>query len=275
GQGTVYRGELPDSTIVAVKKYNAIDKTQVDQFVNEVVVLSQINHQNVVKLLGCCLETEIPMLVYEFITNGTLFDHIQKGFIPQMPWHTSKNSSETAGAISYLHSATVIPIIHRDIKTTNILLDVGYTAKVSDFGTSKFAPVDKSSLTTLVQGTMGYLDPEYFFSGRMTEKSDVYSFGVVLVELLTGERALNFERKEEERSLAMNFVSCMKEDRLDEIVDQSLKRQVSLSQLVEAALMAARCLNVKGEDRPSMKEVAMVLEALAKREMNHPWVTLI
>ncbi|KAL8171695.1 hypothetical protein V2J09_023499 [Rumex salicifolius] len=144
GQGTVYMGELPDTTIVAIKKSNAIDKSQVDQFVNEVVVLSQTNHRNVVKLLGCCLETEIPVLVYEFIKNGTLFDHIQKDHTPQMPWATRlRIASEIAGALSYLHSEAAMPIIHRDIKTTNILLDVGYISKVSDFGTSKFAPFDK------------------------------------------------------------------------------------------------------------------------------------
>ncbi|KAL8171696.1 hypothetical protein V2J09_023500 [Rumex salicifolius] len=281
GQGTVYKGELADTTIVAIKKSNAIDKCQVDKFVNEVIVLSQINHRNVVKLLGCCLETEIPMLVYEIITNGTLFDHIQKNHTPQMSWPTRlRIAAEIAGALSYLHSAAAIPIIHRDIKTTNILIDAKFTAKVSDFGTSKFAPVDKTSLTTLVQGTLGYLDPE-IMAGHLSscgkaliEKSDVFSFGVVLVELLTGERALNFERKEEERSLAMYFVSCMKEDRLDEIVDENLKRQVSCTHLTEVALMAARCLNVRGEERPSMKEVAGVLEGLAKREMNHPWVAI-
>ncbi|KAL8171701.1 LOW QUALITY PROTEIN: hypothetical protein V2J09_023505 [Rumex salicifolius] len=273
GQGTVYKGELPNKTVVAIKRSNAIDKSQVHQFVNEIVVLSRINHKNVVKLLGCCLETQVPMLVYEFITNGTLFDHIQRNHASQIPWCARlRIGAKTAGAVSYLHSAASIPIIHRDIKTTNILLDISYTTKVSDFGTSKLAPVDRTSMTTLVQGTLGYLDPEYFFSSQLTEKSDVYSFGVVLVELLTGGKALNFEKKEEERSLAMYFMKSMKEERLFEMIDDDLKRQANAKHLMDVAMVAANCLNLKGEDRPTMKEVASELEGLAKMEMMHPWV---
>ncbi|KAL8159705.1 hypothetical protein V2J09_001242 [Rumex salicifolius] len=273
GQGTVYKGILPNKKTVAVKKSNVIDKTQMEQFINEVIILSQINHRNVVKLLGCCLETEVPMLVYEFITNGTLFSHIQvSNNAPKMPWQTRlRIASETAKALSYLHSDASVRIIHRDVKTTNILLDESYAAKVSDFGTSKFAPVDRTSLTTLVQGTFGYLDPGYFFSSQLTEKSDVYSFGVVLVELITGEMAVNFDRKEEERSLAMYFVSALKEDRLFGIIEGSLKREENVWQLNQVAIVAASCLRVRGEDRPTMKEVATELEALMKMNI-HPWV---
>nr|WDD38953.1 receptor protein kinase-like protein [Fagopyrum tataricum] len=126
-------------------------------------------------------------------------------------------------------------------------------------------------MTTLVQGTLGYLDPKYFYSSQLTEKSDVYSFGVVLVELLTGEKALNFERKEEERSLAMYFVLSIKGDRLFELIDESIKRQANARQISEVAMIAAKCLSLRGEDRPTMKEVAVELEGLSKREM-HPWV---
>ncbi|XP_065627236.1 putative wall-associated receptor kinase-like 16 isoform X2 [Quercus suber] len=273
GQGTVYKGILPDNKIVAIKKSKIIDQSQVEQFINEVSILSQINHRNVVKLLGCCLETEVPLLVYEFVTNGTLFSHIHKtDHSSTLQWQLRLQIAvETAGALSYLHSAASTPIIHRDIKSTNVLLDDNYKAKVSDFGASRLIPLDHTQLTTLVQGTLGYLDPEYFHSSLLTEKSDVYSFGVLLAELLTGMKALSFERPEEERNLAMHFVSSMNESRLFEILDQRMLNEGDVEQLNEVAMLAKRCLKVKGEERPTMKEVAMELEGL-KAMTKHPWV---
>ncbi|KAF7816780.1 putative wall-associated receptor kinase-like 16 [Senna tora] len=274
GQGTVYKGILPDNTLVAIKKSRAgADPRQIKDFINEVAVLSQINHRNVVKLLGCCLETDAPLLVYEFVDNGTLLDHIDplKSKSP-IPWDTRlRIAAETAEAISYLHSAASIPIIHRDIKSTNILLDHNHRAKVSDFGASRLVPLDETQVTTVVQGTLGYLDPEYLHTGQLNEKSDVYSFGVVLVELLTGNKAVEFNRPEQ-KNLAMYFVSSMKEDRLWEILDsQVLEQEKNAEQLKGVALLARKCLRVNGEERPTMKEVAIELDGLIAME-KHPSV---
>ncbi|XP_059629584.1 putative wall-associated receptor kinase-like 16 [Cornus florida] len=274
GFGTVYKGVLSDDRIVAIKKSKISDQTQIEQFINELVVLSQINHRNVVKLLGCCLETEVPLLVYEFITNGTLSDHIHnEDRASLLSWEIRlKIAAEATGALSYLHSATSPAIIHRDIKCTNILLDNTYAAKVSDFGASRLVPHDHTQLTTLVQGTFGYLDPEYFHSSQLTEKSDVYSFGVVLAELLTGEKAISFDRSENNRNLAMYFVSSMKEDQLFQILDTRMVNEGTVGQLNEVAKLARKCLRIVGEERPTMKEVAMELEGIIRMMDRHPWI---
>ncbi|XP_019199660.1 PREDICTED: wall-associated receptor kinase 2-like [Ipomoea nil] len=272
GFGIVYKGHLLDNRIVAVKKAKMMDPTQVEQFINEVIVLSQINHRNIVKLFGCCLETEIPLLVYEFISNGTLSEHLHnKGKASAISWSTRlKIATETAEVLSYLHSAASPPIIHRDVKSVNILLDDDYTARVSDFGASRLVPQDQTQLTTMVQGTFGYLDPEYLQTNHLTEKSDVYSFGVVLIELLTSRRALSFEGPEKERHLSQYFLSLLKENQLFEILDDNIVCERNTEELQEVALLAKRCLNVKGEDRPTMKEVAVELSGL-RRAAKHPW----
>ncbi|KAM3730800.1 hypothetical protein ACB098_12G113600 [Castanea mollissima] len=272
GYGTVYRGILPDNKVIAIKKSKIGSQRQVEQFINEITVLTQIIHRNVVKLLGCCLETEVSLLVYEFITNGTLSDHIHdKGRSFFLSWEKRlKIAAETAGALAYLHSALSVPIIHRDVKTTNILLDDNFTAKVSDFGASRLIPHDQTELNTLVQGTFGYMDPKYFHTSQLTEKSDVYSFGVVLAELLTSRMALSFNMPEGDRNLAKYFVSAVNDDQLFQILEDHIVNEGNIKLIKEVANIAKSCLSLRGEDRPSMKEVEMELEGLLIME-KHPW----
>ncbi|KAL0316418.1 UNVERIFIED_CONTAM: Wall-associated receptor kinase [Sesamum radiatum] len=248
GYGTVYKGILHDKQIVAIKKSRVMDQTQIEQFINEFPYWSMN------------------------ISNDTLFYHIHNS--GGMPWFSWDNrlriATEAAGALAYLHSAAAMPIIHRDVKSPNILLDEYYTAKISDFGASRLVPIDQTQVSTLVQGTLGYLDPEYFHTSQLTEKSDVYSFGVVLAELMTGRRPLANTKNEEEKSLATFFVVSLKEDRLFQILDPRVLREGSLEQIRSVAELVKRCLRLHSEERPTMKDVAMELEGLRKLS-KHPW----
>jgi len=266
GHGTVYKGILPDQTIVAIKKSKVFDESQVEQFVNEIAILSQIDHPNVVKLLGCCLETQVPLLVYEFIANGTLFHHIHnKNATHRLTWEDClRIAAGIADALAYLHSTSSVPIIHRDIKSSNILLDENFVAKIADFGASRSVPFDQTHITTLIQGTIGYLDPEYFQSSQLTEKSDVYSFGVVLAELLTRQKPISAARPEESCNLAMHLVVLFNEGRLLQEIEPHIVAEAGEDQCYAVAELSVRCLNVKGEERPTMVVVASVLHGLIR-----------
>lgn len=264
GQGTVYKGMLADGQIVAVKKLEF--HGNVEEFINEVIILSQINHRNVVRLLGFCLETQVPLLVYEFIPNGNLFEHLhEQNEEFCMVWDTRlRIASEVAGALFYLHSAASRPIYHRDIKSTNILLDDKFRAKVADFGTSRMVSMEKTHITTQVQGTFGYLDPEYFHTSQFTDKSDVYSFGVVVVELLTGQVPISSSgRPAEAQSLASYFIMCMDQGRLYDILDPRIMEGAK-EEITVVANLARRCLNLNGRKRPTMREVTAELEGIQR-----------
>ncbi|GLJ07285.1 hypothetical protein SUGI_0063520 [Cryptomeria japonica] len=277
GYGTVYKGNLTNGRAVAVKKSKEVDSKEIDQFINEISILSQINHRNVVKVLGCCLETPVPLLVYEYISNGTLFDHLHgdRQHQQQIPWEKRLCiAKETAEALSYLHSAVSIPIVHRDVKSSNILLDNDYNPKVADFGVSRLVPMGQTHITTVVQGTMGYLDPEYFQTVQLTEKSDVYSFGVVLVELLTGLQPVSYERMKNHSNLAIFFLSTINAMGLREIIDPRLDvdEGKNMESMRRVAGLAKECLSVEGEKRPSMKEVVQELLWATGGERPHAWL---
>jgi len=273
GHGIVYKGVLEDKRVVAIKKSKMMEEAETREFAREMFILSQINHRNVVKLLGCCLEVEVPMLVYEFVSNGTLYHYIHdKDSNADTSLDTRlRIAAESAEALAYMHSSASPPILHGDVKTANILLDDKLTAKVSDFGTSKLAPNDEAEIATLVQGTWGYLDPEYLMTCQLTDKSDVYSFGVVLLELLTRKKALYFEGREEDRSLVSCFITAVKAGRMEDLLDSQVRNEISACDIFQEIVdLVMQCVNISGVERPPMKEVVERLVSL-RRYQQHPW----
>ncbi|KAJ1289266.1 hypothetical protein BS78_02G151000 [Paspalum vaginatum] len=276
GHGTVYKGVVKGNMPVAIKRCILIDERQNKEFGQEMLILSQINHKNIVKLVGCCLEVEVPMLVYEFIPNGTMFQliHGRDRSLTVSFSTLLRIVHEAAEGLNFLHSYASPPILHGDVKTANILLDENYMAKVSDFGASILAPSDTEQFVTMVQGTVGYLDPEYMQTSQLTEKSDVYSFGVILLEVLTGEVPLKLYGPEAKRSLTSNFLSAMKANNLCAVVASHIKEQESTELIGGIAELAKNCLDMCGSNRPSMKEIADELNRLRKLTL-HPWAKVL
>ncbi|PNT62318.1 hypothetical protein BRADI_4g01670v3 [Brachypodium distachyon] len=273
GHGMVYRGTLDDQREVAIKKSKVINDNCRDEFVNEIIILSQINHRNIVRLLGCCLDIDVPMLVYEFVSNGTLYEFLHGSAdhnLSPIPLDLRlKIATQSAEALAYLHSSTSRTILHGDVKSANILLDDQYHAKVADFGASALKSIDESEFIMLVQGTLGYLDPESFISHLLTDKSDVYSFGVVLLELMTRKRALYVDNhSSEKKSLSHNFLLMFDEDRHQVMLDPEIADDAAAMAVIKnLAVLAVHCLSVRGEDRPTMTEVAERLRVLRRHQV--------
>ncbi|KAJ6353143.1 hypothetical protein OIU76_002200 [Salix suchowensis] len=264
--GTVYSGKLHNDDLVAIKKIRHRDTDSIDQVMNEIKLLSSVSHPNLVRLLGCCIEEGEPILVYEFMPNGTLCEHLQRERGNGLPWTIRLTvAAETANAIAYLHSVMNPPIYHRDIKSSNILLDFNYRSKVADFGLSRLGMVETSHVSTAPQGTPGYLDPQYHQYFHLSDKSDVYSFGVVLVEIITAQKVVDFSRPHSEVNLAALATDRIGRGCVDEIVDpylETCRDAWTLSSIHSVAELAFRCLAFHGDMRPTMMEVAEELEQI-------------
>lgn len=267
GFGEVYKGILKDGTAVAVKSAKVGNLKSTQQILNEVAILSLVNHKNLVKLLGCCVEAPQPLMVYEYIPNGTLFEHLHARDSKALNWKMrAEIALQTAEALSYLHSSTQVPIYHRDVKSSNILLDEELNVKVSDFGLSRLVQPGLSHVSTCAQGTLGYLDPEYYRNYQLTDKSDVYSFGVVLLELLTGKKVIDFSRKEDDVSLAEYVKHRVRDGEVMDTMDESLVRddKLDLKSVELFAELALDCLRERKEERRGMREVAEVLQHISR-----------
>ncbi|KAK8627325.1 hypothetical protein V6N13_134938 [Hibiscus sabdariffa] len=277
GFGSVYLGQLHDNLIVAVKYLHKNNQSgnglSTKFFCNEILILSSVNHPNLVKLHGYCSDPRGLLLVYDYVPNGTLADHLHGRLKTSLTWPVRLEIAlQTALAIEYLHFSVLPPIVHRDITSSNIFVERDMRIKVGDFGLSRLLafPENSSSKSEFVctgpQGTPGYLDPDYHRSFRLTEKSDVYSFGVVLLELISGLRAVDQRREKREMALADLVVSKIQMGLLHQVVDPALIIDGKPAEGVDAmAELAFRCVAADKDDRPDAREIVGELKRIKSR----------
>uniref|UniRef100_A0A2P2MPP5 non-specific serine/threonine protein kinase n=1 Tax=Rhizophora mucronata TaxID=61149 RepID=A0A2P2MPP5_RHIMU len=270
GFGTVYYGKLRDGREIAVKRLYEHNYKRVEQFMNEIEILTRLRHKNLVSLYGCTSRhSRELLLVYEYISNGTVADHLHGDRAKSAPliWPIRmKIAIETASALVYLHASD---IIHRDVKTNNILLDNNFCVKVADFGLSRLFPNDVTHVSTVPQGTPGYIDPDYHQCYQLTDKSDVYSFGVVLIELISSMPAVDITRHQHEINLARLAINRIQNCALDELVDLCLgfKSDDTVKTMTTlVAQLAFQCLQQDKELRPSMDDVLQELKSIKSTE---------
>ncbi|XP_057542552.1 leucine-rich repeat receptor protein kinase HPCA1-like isoform X2 [Amaranthus tricolor] len=272
GYGKVYRGVLTDGQIVAIKRSQQGSMQGSREFKNEIELLSRVHHKNLVKLIGFCFDHGEQMLIYEFIPNGTLLDSLSGRSGIQLDWiRRLKVALGSARGLQYLHELADPPIIHRDIKSTNILLDEHLNAKVADFGLSRlYGDADKGYVTTQVKGTMGYLDPEYFQTNQLTEKSDIFSFGVVLLEMITASKPIQqgqFIVKQIKETVDKSKELYNLCNIIDPLLRSSTIALVGFDRFMDLAL---KCVEEFGVDRPATGEVVKELENIMQMAGMNP-----
>ncbi|GJT61589.1 receptor-like protein kinase FERONIA [Tanacetum coccineum] len=269
GFGKVYKGQISIedySHFVAIKRLDSMSNQGAAEFKAEIEMLSKLRHCNLVSLIGYCDDNKEMILVYVYMPRGTLYDHLHKVTATPLSWIQRLKIAIGAGrGLDYLHTGfgTQHEVIHRDVKSSNILLDENLAAMISDFGLSKIGPIDQTAynVSVSVKGTFGYLDPEYFYTSKLTRKTDVYAFGVVLFELLSGKLAVDRDI-EGQGSLARWAQKCVKEKRFDQMVDSNITGTIAPKCLRGFAKIANRCLIRDFVKRPSMTQVVAKLQDL-------------
>ncbi|CAA0834753.1 Protein kinase superfamily protein [Striga hermonthica] len=271
GFGRVYKGTLKSGEVVAIKKMELPPFRKAEgerEFRVEVDILSRLDHLNLVNLIGYCADGKHRFLVYEYLHKGNLQDHLNGIREVKMDWPLRlKVAIGAARGLAYLHSGSDvgIPIVHRDFKSTNILLDENYEAKISDFGLAKLMPEGQETcMTATVLGTFGYFDPEYTLTGKLTLQSDVYAFGVVLLELLTGKQAVDLNQGPNDQNLVVQVRNILNDKKkLKRVIDPEIGRgSYTMESIAMFANLASRCVRVDSQERPSMMECVKELQII-------------
>ncbi|CAL5331726.1 hypothetical protein CsSME_00012901 [Camellia sinensis var. sinensis] len=268
GYGIVYCGVLADNTRVAVKNLLNNRGQAEKEFKVEVEAIGRVRHKNLVRLLGYCVEGAYRMLVYEYVDNGNLDQwlHGDVGDVSPLTWDIRMNIIlGTAKGLAYLHEGLEPKVVHRDVKSSNILLDRQWNTKLSDFGLAKLLCSENNYVTTRVMGTFGYVAPEYACTGMLNEKSDVYSFGILIMEIISGRNPVDYSRPKGEVGLEVNLVDWLKtmvgDRKSEEVVDPKLPEMPASKALKRILLVALRCVDPDASKRPKMGHVIHMLEA--------------